>query len=87
MPVSVLIEADQQVFQFYSSGIIGPNDGCGASLDHAVLAVGYDASSFIIKNSWGTGWGQAGYVLLSDDGSANGGAGVCGVLSQPMVPN
>jgi len=87
MPVSVLIEADQDVFQLYTSGIIGPDDGCGDSLDHAVLAVGYNSQSFIIKNSWGADWGDQGYVYLSTDGSANAGAGVCGVLSQPLVPN
>jgi cathepsin L len=91
MPVSVLVEADQNVFQFYSSGVLGANDGCGSTLDHAVLAVGYGSidgqDAFYIKNSWGDSWGQAGYIYFSTDGSANGGAGVCGVLSQPVVPN
>ena len=33
---------------------------------HAVLAVGYDdsAQTFTVRNSWGTGWGQAGYFTL-----------------------
>jgi C1A family cysteine protease len=33
---------------------------------HAVLAVGYDdaAQTFLVRNSWGTGWGQAGYFTL-----------------------
>jgi len=33
---------------------------------HAVLAVGYDDKSqrFIIRNSWGTGWGQKGYFTM-----------------------
>jgi cathepsin L len=91
MPVSVLVEADQDVFQFYSSGVVAADSGCGASLDHAVLAVGYGTSqgadAFIIKNSWSASWGQAGYIYLSTDGTANNGAGVCGVLSQPVVPN
>jgi C1A family cysteine protease len=33
---------------------------------HAVLAVGYDdgAQAFIVRNSWGTGWGAAGYCTM-----------------------
>jgi C1A family cysteine protease len=33
---------------------------------HAVLAVGYDDAQrrFIVRNSWGTGWGQKGYFTI-----------------------
>jgi len=33
---------------------------------HAVLAVGYDdaSSTFIVRNSWGAGWGDAGYFYM-----------------------
>ena len=33
---------------------------------HAVMAVGYDDSAqrFLVRNSWGPGWGQAGYFTL-----------------------
>lgn len=33
---------------------------------HAVTAVGYDRDSrrFIVRNSWGTGWGQRGYFTM-----------------------
>jgi len=88
MPVSVLIEADQDVFQFYKSGVI--KSGCGASLDHAVLAVGYHKvgvlEAFIVKNSWGTDWGEDGYVQIWDQQTSNKGQGVCGILSQPVIP-
>ena len=54
-PVSIGIEADEDVFQFYSTGVISKN--CGDTLDHAVLAVGYTTvgaeGAFIVKNSWG----------------------------------
>ena len=36
---------------------------------HAVLAVGYDDASkrFIVRNSWGTGWGLQGYFTIPYD--------------------
>lgn len=34
---------------------------------HAVVLVGYDDAdqAFIVKNSWGTGWGEAGYLRIA----------------------
>jgi xylem cysteine proteinase len=87
-PVSVGIQANQIVFQFYIKGVI--KRLCGANLDHGVLVVGYDTSqgpeAFIVKNSWGGSWGVNGYVYISTDDSANKGAGVCGILSMATVP-
>jgi len=66
-PVSIAIEADQQCFQFYSGGVLD-NAACGTRLDHGVLLVGYDTDKptgkdyWRIKNSWGTSWGEAGFV-------------------------
>jgi len=86
-PISVLIEADEQVFQFYTSGVIWRK--CGNQLDHAVLAVGWQKvagiESFIVKNSWGADWGQSGYVYISTNQKANEGTGVCGILAQPVT--
>jgi C1A family cysteine protease len=65
-PVSVAIEADQSIFQFYKSGILDGN--CGKNLDHGVLAVGYKSDAnkgyWIVKNSWGQSWGNQGYVWI-----------------------
>jgi len=79
-PVSVAVEADQSAFQSYSSGIV--SSGCGTSLDHGVLAVGYDSTDgyFLVKNSWGSSWGDNGYLKISTSGN------VCGIKSQPSFP-
>jgi len=86
-PVSVAIEADQSVFQFYKSGVM-TSSSCGTQLDHGVLAVGYGTMGgtdyWKVKNSWGATWGQEGYILLGR--GDNGAKGTCGIASQPSYP-
>jgi cathepsin L len=87
--VSVAIEADQTAFQYYSSGILTGN--CGTNLDHGVLVVGYGVSGtqeyWKVKNSWGTSWGEAGYVLICKDCDKNGDQGECGINDDPSYPD
>lgn len=79
-PVSIGIQADQDAFQFYSGGVL--TGTCGTSLDHSVLAVGYDTGSsyWLVKNSWGSSWGENGYVKLSMSGDK------CGILDDASFP-
>jgi len=83
-PTAIIVEADQSVFQLYSSGII--TTGCGTALDHAITAIGYTPTYYIVKNSWGTSWGQQGYVWISSSTQYNAGLGACGIFSQPQYP-
>jgi C1A family cysteine protease len=75
-PVSVAIQADQSVFQQYTGGVI--SSGCGSSLDHGVLAVGYDGNTIKVKNSWGASWGVDGYVSID--------ASQCGITTSASYP-
>lgn len=83
-PLVVLIEADQRIFQFYQSGII-PAKSCGQNLDHAVQLVGYGTENgmdyWLVRNSWGSGWGENGYVKLQRNSGVSG--GTCGILLGP----
>lgn len=63
-PTAVTIQADQQIFQFYKTGIIADADCGTTNLDHSVTVVGYTPDSWIIKNSWGASWGNQGYVQI-----------------------
>jgi hypothetical protein len=68
-PVNIAVEADQRSFQTYSSGIFCPSKTeCGENLDHAIVVVGYMTTgttpTWYIRNSWGTTWGEAGYMTM-----------------------
>jgi len=85
-PVSVAIEADTFIFQLYFGGIIS-SEGCGTNLDHGVLVVGYGSDAgkdyWILKNSWGTSWGEQGFFKIAKGGD---GPGICGLQLQASYP-
>lgn len=91
-PVSVGIDASSPQFQYYQSGIFTA-DGCGTGMNHAVTIVGYeydaeaaDGSEYwIIKNSWGTSWGEQGYMRLEKDLPYSD-EGACGVAIDASYP-
>jgi cathepsin L len=67
-PVAVAVCASPSM-QFYGGGVMGAKDCC-EELNHGVLLVGYDEASWIVKNSWGEGWGEGGFFRLQRLGAA-----------------
>lgn len=87
-PVAVSVAAEG--WQSYAKGVF---NGCSldAVVNHAVLMVGYgrDAKSgkdhFLIRNSWGAGWGEKGHIRLERHSTDEGAAGHCGTDHDPKA--
>jgi len=74
-PLSVCVDAS--TWNSYKGGIM---TSCGNRVDHCVQAVGVDASSsgyWKVRNSWGTSWGESGYIRLAY------GKNMCNIANDP----
>ncbi|GMR53097.1 hypothetical protein PMAYCL1PPCAC_23292, partial [Pristionchus mayeri] len=87
-PISVGMDANHLSFQGYKEGVYY-EPGCDSdALDHAVLVVGYGTDEdhgdyWIIKNSWGTGWGEKGYFRIARNRDNH--CGIATLASYPIV--
>ncbi|KAJ5076056.1 cathepsin l [Anaeramoeba ignava] len=80
-PISIAIDAAGNGFEYYTSGVYTGDDGCSQTLlNHAILIVGYNTDNkppyWIVKNSFGTWWGQQGYIWMEY------GKNICGLATQ-----
>lgn len=62
-----------------------PNCFANGILNHNVVVVGFNLLAplpyWIVRNSWGSSWGEAGYMNLA----IAGGAGICGINIVPAI--
>jgi hypothetical protein len=83
-PNAVSVNASSSVFQTYKSGVV--TTGCKTATNHAIVIVGYSTVTspnyYIVRNSWGSGWGDNGYIKI---GMATG-AGICGINQRVGYP-
>merc|ERR1719330_348860 len=76
----VVTGVDASTLSWYSGGIFddylcceaASDDSCVDNNNHAVLVVGYGPGYFLVKNSWGSNWGEDGYFKIKS------GVGLCG---------
>lgn len=78
-PLSVCVNA--QDWNSYSSGVYQSScSGAWKALDHCVQLVGYDSTGaepyWKVRNSWGTGWGESGFIRLQM------GVNACGIADE-----
>jgi len=66
-PLSICLDAEN--WQTYTGGVMSKMECCiVCQLDHCVQLVGYNSTAstpyWIVRNSWNTDWGIAGYIYL-----------------------
>ncbi|RCV44261.1 hypothetical protein SETIT_9G359300v2 [Setaria italica] len=87
-PVAAAIEMGGSL-QFYSGGVFSGQ--CGTRMNHAITVVGYGADAntglkyWLVKNSWGTSWGERGYLRMHRDATRSGLCGIALDLAYPVV--
>jgi len=88
-PVSIAIDVTEDKFMFYKEGIF-VDDECTntrETLNPGVLAVGSGSNSttdyWLVKNSWGESWGEAGYIRMARN--MNNMCGIATAASYPLV--
>lgn len=81
-PIAISVDAS---WGSYESGVYSPGrSGINTNIDHAVQLVGYGTENgidyWLVRNSWGTSWGENGYIKLQKFGD---GKEPCGTDNNP----
>jgi len=65
-PILVRLDVDRPWYDVGADGLLDTYDPNSALGGHAVVLVGYDEGRFIVRNSWGEGWGDGGFAYACD---------------------
>lgn len=90
-PVSIAIDVTEDKFMLYRDGVFF-DDECFNEpnyLNHGVLIVGYGTDTvngktsdfWLVKNSWSSHWGEAGYIRMARNNN-----NMCGVATSASYP-
>lgn len=73
-PVTIYTRVGIESIFFYSEGVIEDNQNCTQGIDQAMLLVGYNSTEgyYKARNSWGTGWGESGFIRFAMTNSTYG---------------
>ena len=84
-PLVAVMDASDPAFQMYKSGIFSSKTCGKTSVNHVVLIIGYGTEGgqayWLVKNSWGKGWGEEGYFRI-----ARNKANMCGIATHVTRP-
>ncbi|KAI0978889.1 hypothetical protein GJ496_001271 [Pomphorhynchus laevis] len=88
-PISIAMDCSSPQFMSYGKGIYMDTACSPSNLNHAMLLVGYGTQTiknkkqpyWIVKNSWGTSWGEKGYCRV-----ARLHKNMCGIASYALYP-
>ncbi|XP_043479492.1 procathepsin L-like [Leptopilina heterotoma] len=64
-PIAVSVNASPKTFQLYHRGVYDDPSCSASDVNHAMLVVGYSPTYWILKNWWGSNWGENGYMRLA----------------------
>jgi C1A family cysteine protease len=93
----VIASIDAYDLMFYKNGVFDAK--CSSSINHMVVIVGFGVTNesdgddvehgveyWIVKNSWGSDWGEDGYIKIRKRGKNEPKDGFCGIYVRSYIP-